>query len=210
MSAVGGAQGPEAARAGWPAIQGELRTPSQAWPKAPSRWASMVCADFYGSRADFPHLREALAKRQVIVSAMTDDEVRQAVTLPTEESGLSLATGLVGIILRDLCGATGQGKGAYRAELLSRLARTLRVMWLNREGDTSTVAGYHASRGIDDAIASTTRTSSRACGRSSRGRGAAAVPRPRQDRRQHRGQAPPRRRTSAQGRRLECRPLPGR
>ncbi|MFI6803139.1 nSTAND1 domain-containing NTPase [Streptosporangium canum] len=112
-------------------------------------------ADFYGSCADFPHLRDALAERQVIVSAMTDDEVRQAVTLPAEDSGLSLATGLVDIILRDLRGATGQGSGTYRAELLPRLAHALRVMWLNREGDTLTVAGYHASGGIDGAIAST-------------------------------------------------------
>jgi hypothetical protein len=112
-------------------------------------------ADFYGFCADFPHLRDALSERQVIVSAMTDDEVRQAVTLPAEGSGLSPATGLVDIILRDLRGATGHGGGTYQAELLPRLAHALRVMWLNRESDTLTVAGYHASGGIDGAIAST-------------------------------------------------------
>ncbi len=112
-------------------------------------------ADFYGSCADFPHLRDALAERQVIVSALTDEEVRQAVTSPAEGCGLSPETGLVDLILRDLRGGTGRLGDTYRAELLPRLAHALRVMWLNREGDSLTVAGYHASGGIDGAIAST-------------------------------------------------------
>ncbi|WP_433540434.1 hypothetical protein ACQP10_34645 [Streptosporangium sandarakinum] len=112
-------------------------------------------ADFYGSCTAFPHLRDALANRQIIVGAMTDEEVRRAVTEPAERSGLSLAPGLVDVILGDLRGGAGQDGGAYRGERLPLLAHALRVTWLNRRGKVLTVDGYRDSGGIDRAVADT-------------------------------------------------------
>ncbi|MGV9323783.1 WD40 repeat domain-containing protein [Streptosporangium sandarakinum] len=112
-------------------------------------------ADFYGPCTAFPHLRDALANRQIIVGAMTDEEVRRAVTEPAERSGLSLAPGLVDVILGDLRGGAGQDGGAYRGERLPLLAHTLRVTWLNRRGKVLTVDGYRESGGIDRAVADT-------------------------------------------------------
>ncbi|MEV4218675.1 hypothetical protein [Nonomuraea sp. NPDC049725] len=110
-------------------------------------------ADFYGSCAGFSHLRDVLANHQVFIGAMTGDEVRRAVTEPARRSGLSLAPGVVDVILRDLRGAAGPYEGAYRAERLPLLAHALWVTWLNRKGDALTLEGYHASGGIDGAVA---------------------------------------------------------
>ncbi|MEU6741904.1 nSTAND1 domain-containing NTPase [Streptosporangium sandarakinum] len=112
-------------------------------------------ADFYGSCTAFPHLRDALANRQIIVGAMTDEEVRRAVTEPAERSGLSLAPGLVDVILGDLRGGAGRDNGAYRGERLPLLAHALQVTWVNRSGRVLTVDGYRESGGIDRAVADT-------------------------------------------------------
>ncbi|MFD6534545.1 NACHT and WD repeat domain-containing protein [Streptomyces sp. NPDC060184] len=112
-------------------------------------------ADFYGSCATFPHLRDALVNRQVIVGPMTDDEVRSAVIRPAQRTGLSLAKGLVEVILGDLRGTSGQGGGAYEAGRLPLLAHALRATWRERRDDTLTVDSYRDTKGIDGAVAAT-------------------------------------------------------
>ncbi|MCS0634774.1 hypothetical protein NX801_03690 [Streptomyces sp. LP05-1] len=113
-------------------------------------------ADFYGECAAHPHLREALARHQVVVGPMTGAEVRRAVVRPAALGGLSLAPGLVDVILRDLRG-TGPAPddGAYGAGRLPLLAHALRATWLARRGDTLTVDGYRDAGGIDGAVAAT-------------------------------------------------------
>ncbi|MEU6882288.1 hypothetical protein [Streptomyces sp. NPDC046712] len=112
-------------------------------------------ADFYGSCSAFPHLRDALVDRQVIVGPMNDDEVRQAVTRPAERSRLTLAPGLVDVVLRDLRGTAPRDDGAYEAGRLPLLAHALRATWLERRGDTLTVDSYRDTGGIDGAVAAT-------------------------------------------------------
>ncbi|MFI6920769.1 WD40 repeat domain-containing protein [Nonomuraea spiralis] len=141
------------ALAGLTATAAHMPPPSAEPPVALALYG--LRADFYGSCADFAHLRDALAKHQVFIGAMTDDEVRRAVTEPARRSGLSLAPGLVDIILRDLRGAAGPHGGTYKAERLPLLAHALRVTWLNRRGNALTLDGYRASGGIDGAVATT-------------------------------------------------------
>ncbi|NRQ31916.1 hypothetical protein HII36_08695 [Nonomuraea sp. NN258] len=112
-------------------------------------------ADFYGSCAGFAHLRDTLADHQVFIGAMTDDEVRRAVTEPAGHAGLTLAPGLVDVILRDLRGTAGSSEGTYQAGRLPLLAHALRVTWLNRRGNALTLDGYRACGGIDGAVAAT-------------------------------------------------------
>ncbi|MFD7324913.1 AAA family ATPase [Streptomyces sp. NPDC059875] len=112
-------------------------------------------ADFYGSCSAFPYLRDALVERQVIVGPMSDDEVRRAVTMPAERARLTLAPGLVDVVLRDLRGSAPRDEGAYEAGRLPLLAHALRATWLERRGDTLTVDSYRDTGGIDGAVAAT-------------------------------------------------------
>ncbi|MFE5482483.1 hypothetical protein [Streptomyces sp. NPDC056527] len=112
-------------------------------------------ADFYGSCSAFPYLRDALVKRQVIVGPMSDDEVRRAVTMPAERARLTLAPGLVDVVLRDLRGTAPRDEGAYESGRLPLLAHALRATWLERRGDTLTVDSYRDNGGIDGAVAAT-------------------------------------------------------
>lgn len=112
-------------------------------------------ADFYGSCSAFPYLRDALVERQVIVGPMSDDEVRRAVTMPAERARLTLAPGLVDVVLSDLRGSAPRDEGAYEAGRLPLLAHALRATWLERRGDTLTVDSYRDTGGIDGAVAAT-------------------------------------------------------
>ncbi|MCT4352282.1 hypothetical protein M5362_03935 [Streptomyces sp. Je 1-79] len=114
-----------------------------------------VRADFYGACSAFPHLRDALLERQVIVGPMSDDEVRRAVTRPAERGRLALGPGFVDIVLRDLRGTTPRDEGAYEAGRLPLLAHALRATWRERRGDTLTVDSYRDTGGIDGAVAAT-------------------------------------------------------
>ncbi|MFE5631899.1 hypothetical protein [Streptomyces sp. NPDC056543] len=114
-----------------------------------------VRADFYGACSAFPHLREALLERQVIVGPMSEDEVRRAVTSPAERDRLTVTPEFVDTVLRDLRGATPRDEGAYEAGRLPLLAHALRATWLERRGDTLTVDSYRDTGGIDGAVAAT-------------------------------------------------------
>ncbi|WP_432052278.1 hypothetical protein [Streptomyces xiamenensis] len=112
-------------------------------------------ADAYGSCAAFPHLREALTHRQVIVGPMSEDEVRRAMTRPAERAGLVPAPGLVDVILRDLRGAAPRDDGAYETGRLPLLAHALRATWQQRRDDTLTVGSYRDTGGIGGAVQAT-------------------------------------------------------
>lgn len=112
-------------------------------------------ADAYGTCATFPHLRESLMGRQVIVGPMSEDEVRRAMTRPAERGRLKLAPGLVDVILRDLRGSAPRDDGAYETGRLPLLAHALRATWQQRRDDTVTVGSYRDTGGIDGAVQAT-------------------------------------------------------
>ncbi|MFM9443324.1 hypothetical protein [Streptomyces acidiscabies] len=108
-------------------------------------------ADRYGDCAPYPHLRAAL-RNDVIVGAMTDDEVRAAIEGPVSRvKGLSIDPQLADVIVRDLRAGAPQ-RDAYPPGRLPFLSQALHSTWQQRTGDRLTVAAYRAAGGIDDAV----------------------------------------------------------
>jgi WD40 repeat protein/class 3 adenylate cyclase/tRNA A-37 threonylcarbamoyl transferase component Bud32 len=103
-------------------------------------------ADLYGRLSEHSALARAVAENQVLLSAMSDDELERAITEPAPLAGLRLEPGLVELVLRDV--ATEPGA-------LPLLSHALRATWERRDGRTLTVEGYRDSGGVASAIART-------------------------------------------------------
>ena len=105
-----------------------------------------VRADMYGKLAAHPELARAVAANQVLLAAMSDPELKRAVTAPAWLAGLRLEPGLVELALRDVAGEPGA---------LALLSHALRATWERRDGRTLTVGGYRETGGVASAIAQT-------------------------------------------------------
>ena len=103
-------------------------------------------ADLYGRLGAHPELARAIAGDQVLLGAMTREELERAVTAPAGLAGLRLEPGLTELIVRDV--ATEPGA-------LPMLSHALRATWELRDGRTLTVDGYRGSGGVASAIART-------------------------------------------------------
>ncbi|WP_103512662.1 caspase family protein [Streptomyces sp. SM13] len=108
-------------------------------------------ADHYGSCLEHPGLELALA-RAVTVPPMRDRELRAAVEGPAAAVGLVLEPGLTDRLLHDLREGrpTADAGGATPF-----LAHALRETWLRRSGVRLTLAGYQATGGIWESVATT-------------------------------------------------------
>jgi WD40 repeat protein/class 3 adenylate cyclase/tRNA A-37 threonylcarbamoyl transferase component Bud32 len=105
-----------------------------------------VRADMYGRLGAHPELARAVAANQVLLGAMTQPELRRAVTEPARLAGLRLEPGLIELVVHDVAGEPGA---------LPLLSHALRATWERRDGRTLTVAGYRGSGGVAAAIART-------------------------------------------------------
>lgn len=105
-----------------------------------------VRADFYGRLSTHPELARAVATNQILLGAMDVDELRCAICEPARLAGLRFEPGLVDLMLRDVAGEPGA---------LPLLSHALRATWEFRDGRTLTVDGYHATGGVQSAIART-------------------------------------------------------
>jgi WD40 repeat protein/class 3 adenylate cyclase/tRNA A-37 threonylcarbamoyl transferase component Bud32 len=103
-----------------------------------------VRADLYGQLSDHAELARAVADNQILLGAMSEDELERTVTEPARVAGLRLEPGLVELILRDVAREPGA---------LPLLSHALRVTWEQRDGRTLTVEGYRASGGVASAVA---------------------------------------------------------
>jgi len=116
-----------------------------------------VRADFYGHCAIFPELVAAL-ERPVIVGPMGTAQLRDAIEKPAAQAGLALQDGLAELLIQEL-GATGgtasDGRGGGTLPLLSH---ALLATWQRMEDRTLTLAGYHATGGIAQALTKTADT----------------------------------------------------
>jgi WD40 repeat protein len=112
-------------------------------------------ADFYGRCAEYPELRGAVERDQVLVGPMSAAELREAIERPAQAVGLELEPGLVELLLRDIGAGDGSeaAAGGYEAGRLPLIAYALRETWEQRSGSTLTVAGYETTGGIQHAIA---------------------------------------------------------
>ncbi|WP_327587293.1 helix-turn-helix domain-containing protein [Nonomuraea sp. NBC_00507] len=103
-------------------------------------------ADFFAHCADYPELRMALADSQVLVGAMTAEELRQMVVGPAEQMGYTVEGSLVASVVAD---------AAERGAALPLLSHALLETWQRRQGKTLTLADYRAAGGIGGALART-------------------------------------------------------
>ncbi len=103
-------------------------------------------ADYYGHCAQYPDLVEALRNSQVMVGAMTTDELRLAITEPAAHVGAEVETALLARLMAD---AVGQ------AAVLPLLSHALAETWQHRRGMTLTLAGYEEVGGLEHAVART-------------------------------------------------------
>jgi formylglycine-generating enzyme required for sulfatase activity len=103
-------------------------------------------ADFYHHCAEYEGLRLVLEKHQAYIGAMTQDELREAITAPAEKYGWDFQSGLIDLILQDV----GAEPGA-----LPLLSHALLETWQRRHGRILTLQGYADAGGVKKAIAQT-------------------------------------------------------
>lgn len=112
-------------------------------------------ADHYGSCLAHPELVRALERGQFTVPPMGEEALRAAVERPARAAGLTLEDGLTDRLLTDLRQDSGPDE-AQEATALPFLAHALRETWLRRSGAVLTLAGYQATGGIRQSVATTT------------------------------------------------------
>ncbi len=103
-------------------------------------------ADFYGEVSADAELAGAIARNQVLLVPMRNDDLHRAIAEPARLAGLRLEPGLIDLVLRDVAGEPGA---------LPLMSHALRETWERRDGRTLTVAAYHESGGVSSAVAQT-------------------------------------------------------
>ena len=108
-----------------------------------------VRADFEARCADYPQLAGAVQDRY-LVTAMTERQLRMAITEPAKKAGSSVDDDLVEVLLAEV--AAGQ-PGAFGAGVLPLLSHALDQAWRSRAGQALTLADYERTGGIEGAVA---------------------------------------------------------
>jgi WD40 repeat protein/transcriptional regulator with XRE-family HTH domain len=108
-----------------------------------------VRADFEAGCADYPQLAGAVQDRY-LVTAMTERQLRMAITEPAKKAGSKVDDDLVSVLLAD---ARNGQPGATGAGVLPLLSHALDQAWRSRAGGTVTVADYERAGGIEGAVA---------------------------------------------------------
>ena len=138
--------------------------------EAPALVVIGIRADFYARSTAYPELVPHLQDHQVLVGAIDEAGLREAVEKPAATAGLVADAALVEVLLADLglrahrataastaaetpADAAATGQDSYAAGRLALLSYALQQTWRNREGRRLTLAGYRATGGIDKAVA---------------------------------------------------------
>lgn len=106
-------------------------------------------ADFYAHCAQHPDLAMALQDAQVTIGPMTADELRRAITQPARLAGCAVESDLLSVLIAHAHGQAGS---------LPLLSHALLQTWRRRKGNTLTLAGFHATGGVDGALVRTAET----------------------------------------------------
>jgi WD40 repeat protein/transcriptional regulator with XRE-family HTH domain len=116
-----------------------------------------VRADFYSHCLAYSELLAAVQDNQFAVSAMSREELIEAIVGPARVAKLDLEPGLVEVLLRDLGieHGTDQEHATYEPRVLPLLSHALLATWQQRQGARLTVAGYQLTGGIHGAVAAT-------------------------------------------------------
>ncbi|APA98346.1 WD repeat-containing protein 48 like protein [Nocardia seriolae] len=111
-----------------------------------------IRSDFFNDVIQYPLLAQAMRNASVIIGAMCEAELREAITGPALACGLKVEPALVDIVLHDLDAATSDdGKAA----LLPLLSHVLESTWSHRRGRTLTLAAYREAGETAGSVAAT-------------------------------------------------------
>ena len=108
-------------------------------------------ADFEARCADYPQLAGPVQDRY-LVTAMTERQLRMAITEPAKKAGAKVDDDLADRLLAEV--RTGQ-PGAFGAGALPLLSHALDQAWRHRTGEAVTLADYERAGGIEGAVAAT-------------------------------------------------------
>ena len=108
-----------------------------------------VRADFEARCADYPQLVGAVQDRY-LVTAMTERQLRMAITEPAKKTGSRVDNDLVDVLLTEM--RNGQHE-AFGAGVLPLLSHALDQAWRSRTGEAVTLADYERAGGIEGAVA---------------------------------------------------------
>ena len=108
-----------------------------------------VRADFEARCADYPQLAGAVQDRY-LVTAMTERQLRLAITEPAKTAGSRVDDDLAEVLLADV--RTRQ-PGVLGAGVLPLLSHALDQAWRSRTGEALTLADYERTGGIEGAVA---------------------------------------------------------
>jgi WD40 repeat protein len=108
-----------------------------------------VRADFEARCADYPQLAGAIQDRY-LVTAMTERQLRLAITEPAKKTGSSVEDNLTDELLREV---RTRHRRASSAGVLPLLSHALDQAWRTRTGDSLTLADYERTGGIEGAVA---------------------------------------------------------
>jgi WD40 repeat protein len=108
-----------------------------------------VRADFEVRCADYPPLADTVQDRY-LVTAMTERQLRMAITEPAKKAGSKVDDDLTDMLLAEV--RTGQ-PGSFGAGVLPLLSHALDQSWRSRTGQALTLADYERTGGIDGAVA---------------------------------------------------------
>ena len=108
-----------------------------------------VRADFEARCADYPQLAGAIQDRY-LVTAMTERQLRLAITEPAKKAGSSVEDDLTEELLREV---RTRHPGASSAGVLPLLSHALDQAWRTRTGAVLTLADYERTGGIEGAVA---------------------------------------------------------
>ena len=108
-----------------------------------------VRADFEARCADYPQLAGPVQDRY-LVTAMTERQLRMAITEPAKKAGSKVDDDLTGLLLDQV--RTGR-PGTFGAGVLPLLSHALDQAWRSRTGETLILADYERTGGIDGAVA---------------------------------------------------------
>lgn len=101
-------------------------------------------SDFYSKVAVYKPLAEAVTRHQMLVSPMTEKELREAILLPAEAVGLEVEKALVETLLKDTFEAPG---------VLPLLQHALLELFQRRDGNLLTLEAYNEIGGVKGALA---------------------------------------------------------
>jgi transcriptional regulator with XRE-family HTH domain len=108
-----------------------------------------VRADFEARCADYPQLADPVQDRY-LVTAMTERQLRMAITEPSKKAGSRVDDDLVGVLLT---GVRNGQPGTFGAGVLPLLSHALDQAWRHRTGEAVTLADYERAGGIEGAVA---------------------------------------------------------